>query len=681
MKINKLKLYNFQSYEKEELNDLNKVSITGIIGRYKNNINKSNGSGKSTLIDAILYALYGRGRCSTENELIRDNENEMSVFFEFNINNQNVSILRGRKNDKPLLELIIDNNQFSEGIRETQGKITKLVGMDFNLFVATVFFQQFENDSFTSSTPAIRKEYLKNILRLDFWDECYKITKNKTSELDTDLMNENSMLEALESNLENKNMENLKSDYDSKHEEYDGLKKKYDNDNNMLLKNKSNRDKLNSISEEIKYFESEYMDLEDSLKDYNSKLEDIKKSIEVLQNENSFPIITDKDNLKLKKEIKSYENKISDIVSLSSNIEANMSNIKENIRLIQDEQECPTCKQSINDEYKESLIDKSKEEYNNYKLKLEKSKNEKNRIEDKIKNLKNKYDENDNILRQIESVKSKKEYYEKDVKVYKKLKSEVNVKFEKIKASLNEKKEKLNDIKKELTIQNINEFEENLDSRKNKLEELREGISELKINIENYEKSIKKIDVVKKKIKELKEESSYYDVLKSIFSKNGIISDVIKTSIFEIEEESNRILNDIDNSGKRIIFETVKETKSSKQISDTLDIYIESQNNTRKYESFSGGEKTIINFAIRMALSHILSKREGIFFDLIVLDEVFASLDNYYRNKIMNVINYLKNEFKQIFVISHTEIQDVFPNLIEIEKDEITHISRVKNII
>ena len=115
-------------------------------------------------------------------------------------------------------------------------------------------------------------------------------------------------------------------------------------------------------------------------------------------------------------------------------------------------------------------------------------------------------------------------------------------------------------------------------------------------------------------------------------------------------------------------------------MSDSLDILIENDRATRVYESYSGGQRALINFAIGMALSKILSKLNDVAFGFVALDEIFGSLDEYSKDKMIDVINYLKPSFFQMLVISHTNLKDHFANEILVEFDNNTGISKIKGI-
>jgi DNA repair exonuclease SbcCD ATPase subunit len=142
--------------------------------------------------------------------------------------------------------------------------------------------------------------------------------------------------------------------------------------------------------------------------------------------------------------------------------------------------------------------------------------------------------------------------------------------------------------------------------------------------------------------------------LSTAFSKSGIPMLVMENVVSEIEHATVEILEAME-SQFRIRFRT--ETASGR---DTLQIEIETPDGVRGIRSFSGGQRTEINLAIRLALSEVLSRRADVSFDSIFLDEVMAALDAPARQCFLRVVNLVKRSFSQVYVVSHhPEIRDV----------------------
>lgn len=85
----------------------------------------------------------------------------------------------------------------------------------------------------------------------------------------------------------------------------------------------------------------------------------------------------------------------------------------------------------------------------------------------------------------------------------------------------------------------------------------------------------------------------------------------------------------------------------------------------------SGGEEDILNLCMRIALSHMLAERAGQSFSLLMLDEVFGSLDEGRRSNVLALLEKLRRRFEQIIIITHLDdIKDGVQHLIQVEYDE-----------
>jgi exonuclease SbcC len=159
--------------------------------------------------------------------------------------------------------------------------------------------------------------------------------------------------------------------------------------------------------------------------------------------------------------------------------------------------------------------------------------------------------------------------------------------------------------------------------------------------------------------------------LERAFGKDGIPALLIEQSLPEIEETANNLLTRLTNGRMTLKFETQREYKdtSREDQKETLDLIISDSLGARDYEMFSGGEAFRINFSIRLALSEMLARRAGARLQTLVIDEGFGSQDAQGRQRLVEAINLVKEDFEKILVITHLEeLKDAFPTRIEVEK-------------
>ncbi len=176
---------------------------------------------------------------------------------------------------------------------------------------------------------------------------------------------------------------------------------------------------------------------------------------------------------------------------------------------------------------------------------------------------------------------------------------------------------------------------------------------------------------LKARCESLSHEISIYEELSNAFGKKGIPAQIIENVLPELEKEANQILNCLTEGRVKIHFNPLREKRSGGTI-ETLDLKVsDGELGIRNYELFSGGEAFRINFAIRVALSKLLAKRAGARLETLVIDEGFGSLDDEGKEKIIESISAIKEEFKKIFVITHLEeLKDKFETRLEVTKKE-----------
>jgi exonuclease SbcC len=164
-----------------------------------------------------------------------------------------------------------------------------------------------------------------------------------------------------------------------------------------------------------------------------------------------------------------------------------------------------------------------------------------------------------------------------------------------------------------------------------------------------------------------------YKTLERAFGKDGVPALLIEQALPQIETRANDLLDRLSDGQMSIRFVTQAEYKDKKRddLKETLEIQISDGAGMRPYEMYSGGEAFRVDFAIRLALSEILAQRKGARLQTLVIDEGFGSQDTQGRQRLIEAINIVKNDFAKILVITHLdELKDAFPTRIEVEKTE-----------
>ncbi len=92
----------------------------------------------------------------------------------------------------------------------------------------------------------------------------------------------------------------------------------------------------------------------------------------------------------------------------------------------------------------------------------------------------------------------------------------------------------------------------------------------------------------------------------------------------------------------------------------------------------SGGEQDIANLCLRLAISQMIAERAGQNFSLLVLDEVFGSLDESRRTNVVELLRGLQDRFEQVILITHIDaVREGLDRVISVRYDEETGSSIV----
>ena len=212
----------------------------------------------------------------------------------------------------------------------------------------------------------------------------------------------------------------------------------------------------------------------------------------------------------------------------------------------------------------------------------------------------------------------------------------------------------------------------------NSLLNLQERENQVRLEVGAAKQKVLVLDDLKSRQAVLEAERNQYATqvanfrqLERAFGKDGVPALLIEQSLPQIETKANELLDRLTMGDMSIRFVTQAAYKDKKRadLRETLDIQISDSAGVRDYEMFSGGEAFRINFAIRLALSEVLAQRAGARLQLLVIDEGFGSQDALGRQRLVEAINIVKQDFAKILVITHIEeLKDHFPNRIEVEK-------------
>lgn len=154
------------------------------------------------------------------------------------------------------------------------------------------------------------------------------------------------------------------------------------------------------------------------------------------------------------------------------------------------------------------------------------------------------------------------------------------------------------------------------------------------------------------------------------FGRDGIPALIVEAvAVPQLESEANRILEQLpmtDGRVFRVELQTQAVNKSNDNVRETLDILVYDRDAVRPYETFSGGEKTRLNLALRLALAQLLAHRRGAESRLLCIDEP-DGLDAGAMDALATVLQNLAGTFDKVLIVSHhVELASAFEQSITV---------------
>lgn len=232
---------------------------------------------------------------------------------------------------------------------------------------------------------------------------------------------------------------------------------------------------------------------------------------------------------------------------------------------------------------------------------------------------------------------------------------------------------------KENVYNKILEEKEKLEISLNNIEQ---QIKDINNKITEQKKIIKHSEKIMEKYDDTMHKQKVYKLYHKIMDTNGVSYEILKTILPQIETKINQSLHNMVNFDIQFIFHQETKRKSKEKVKKTkmnaIDIYIHYQNQKPyNINLASGFEKFIIGLAIRIVLCEITKSAKPNFF---IIDEGWSCLDDENLSNIDTIMNYIKNQFEHVIIISHLEALKSQADYI-INIDRKNNYSYVKNFI
>lgn len=525
------------------------------------------GSGKSTLLDAISFGLFNRPfRNVNKNQLVNTiNQKNCLVEIEFSSGTQNFIIKRGIK--PSIFEIICDGvliNQDSHTKDYQQYLERQILKFNFKAFTQIIVLGASNFTPFMQLKPSDRRVIIEGLLDIEIFSVMNNLLKQKVSTLKTSIQDNEFSLSLMKEKIE------MQSKYIS------------DISNSKQEKIKENLEIIEKNKEQMQTLLISNNELQDKIKSLSSKLD-------------------------FKQEVLSQIDKIKDI---KNKLDTNIKKTKKDILFYQDNDNCPTCKQNIPEEFKQIEIQNKNKKITEWGTGLEDIESTMNKFLSKLEQAKIIEDEIDDINTQI-------------------------IKNNSMVDGINQFIKKI--AKDTLDIKTANTSEEH----EQKLNQLNEELKNIEMKREQY--SI---------------ERNVQDLATTLLKDGGVKARIIKQYLPLINKHTNIFLNAMNFFVTFNLDEEFNEQIKSRNRDDFA------------YENFSEGEKQRIDLALLFTWRTIAKMKNSVNTNLLIMDEVLDSyLDVSATENVLQLLNSDMFKDANIFVISHKDtISDKFNKTIRFTK-------------
>ena len=667
----------------------------------------NNGNGKSALLDAMTWALWGKARAKTDDELIHLGRTEMEVEFEFALEQERYRVIRKRTRPSvsraghPFLDLQIATGQgfrsiAGNSIRETEQKIVEILRMDYDTFTNSAYLLQGRADEFTKKLPSQRKEILANILGLLRYDELEERAKSYARFGEGRGRVLESEIKAIDEEVVHK------GEYETQLREVGEAIAELEEEGgrredrvNAMARQKNEldikREQLREIEGRIKQAQETISSFEGQVGEHRQRVERYEKVLEGYEEElgkvhaQLSDLVKVGEGLVEKRELaQQTSNRIHLLTSTNARLKEEMQELRGKIEMLaQEEAKCPLCGIELGVEGRERIMENYEAEGQGKKNTFRTNEREVGHLESELKALNGEISTLEGKIREGQAqCESREETLNKD--------------HEEAEASLPREKEALEraeeallrwqsilegDTKRreclKVELASFPELEASLSSAQKDLGEIVGRLAKARQILGAVQEKLQRCASLERSREEKRadlenilKEKDIYEELATAFSKKGIQALIIDTALPEIEEEANRLLARMTDNRMHVKMETQRAYRAKREESiETLDINISDELGTRRYEMYSGGEAFRIDFALRIALSKLLARRVGAPLSTLIIDEGFGSQDNAGRERLIESINSIQDDFEKILVVTHIEeLKDAFPARIEITK-------------
>jgi len=572
--LQKLKWDNCFSYGSGNELQLDDNTVTQIIG--------TNGMGKSSIpliIEEVLYNKNSKGikKADIPNRYINKGYN---IYLSFMKDGINYAITVERSNNIKVKLEKSGEDISSHTATNTYKSIQDIIGVDFKTFSQLVYQNTNASLQFLTATDSNRKKFLIDLLHLEHYVELFDIFKDASRTTGLTIASVSSKLATVEKWLEDNKL----------------------SDTNILPLLDFEED----TSEDEKALASLTMELQ-NISEKNKKISRNNQYKSMIQGIDITAI-----NASDITSLESYDGLQSEVGSLKA-VAAGAQRLLTKLQGLGDH--CPTCEQSVDNLFKQGLIDAEAEKASSATSRIQELTNE-------IEGIKR---NNSIFTANTKAAESWADLYrsiEQGLQSEPVDKGELDGSISRLQSRIQESRGRLELVSKE---------NENRTRRNTRIQVIQE----------QTDKFTDQLNKCQAELDEYSKLDNNLEVLKKAFSTNGLLAYKIENLVKELEELTNEYLGEL--SDGRFTLEFVVSN-------DKLNVQITDNGNIVDILALSSGELARVNTATLIAIRKLMSSISKSRINILFLDEVINVLDDAGREKMVEVL--LKEDLNT-YIVSH----------------------------
>jgi exonuclease SbcC len=197
------------------------------------------------------------------------------------------------------------------------------------------------------------------------------------------------------------------------------------------------------------------------------------------------------------------------------------------------------------------------------------------------------------------------------------------------------------------------------------LEQLDREVARYEATLERHQQAGEEAALAEAMLAGARERVATLELAVRAYGRDGVPALILEAAALpQLEAEANRLVGEL---GRPYRFElrSTRTTQAGEQ-REALDIVVHTESGEAAYEEFSGGERTRLDLALRIALARLLAARRGADVQLLAIDEP-AYLDAEGFHRLAGALRSLASEFGTVLVVSHVaELRDAFDQVLEV---------------